>query len=68
MYPTPQATSWGCTGVREKLKRLEAYGEITESERRAMTAGNGGKLNPTWVEWLMGFPIGWTGCDALETR
>lgn len=20
----------------------------------------GGSLNPTWVEWLMGFPIGWT--------
>lgn len=21
---------------------------------------NGGQLNPPWVEWLMGFPIGWT--------
>jgi hypothetical protein len=21
-------------------------------------------LNPTWVEWLMRFPIGWTDCDA----
>ena len=20
----------------------------------------GGQLNPTWVEWLMGFPLGWT--------
>ena len=20
----------------------------------------GGKLNPTWVEWLMGWPLGWT--------
>jgi hypothetical protein len=19
-----------------------------------------GQLNPTWVEWLMGYPIGWT--------
>ena len=19
-----------------------------------------GSLNPNWVEWLMGFPIGWT--------
>jgi DNA (cytosine-5)-methyltransferase 1 len=19
-----------------------------------------GKLNPTWVEWLMGYPEGWT--------
>lgn len=26
----------------------------------------GGKLNPTWVEWLMGVPLGWTALDALE--
>jgi hypothetical protein len=26
-----------------------------------------GQLNPTWVEWLMGFPIGWTALDASET-
>ncbi len=23
-----------------------------------------GKLNPTWVEWLMGFPLGWTDLEA----
>lgn len=23
---------------------------------------NSGKLNPTWVEWLMRFPFGWTDC------
>ena len=23
----------------------------------------GGKLNPMWVEWLMGFPIGWTDLE-----
>ena len=28
----------------------------------------GGQLNPTWVEWLMGFPIGWTDLNASETR
>ena len=28
----------------------------------------GGQLNPTWVEWLMGFPIGWTDLSASETR
>jgi hypothetical protein len=22
----------------------------------------GGLLNPTWVEWLMGYPPGWTDC------
>lgn len=68
IFPTPQATSWGCSGARERLKRLETEGEITEMERKAMSAGNGGKLNPTWVEWLMGFPLGWTGCDASETQ
>ena len=26
-----------------------------------------GQLNPTWVEWLMGFPIGWTDLNASET-
>ena len=27
----------------------------------------GGALNPDWVEWLMGWPIGWTACEPLET-
>lgn len=27
----------------------------------------GGPLNPPWVEWLMGFPIGWTDCEASAT-
>ena len=26
----------------------------------------GGKLNPPWVEWLMGWPLGWTGLQPLE--
>ena len=25
----------------------------------------GGQLNPTWVEWLMGFPCGWTVLNDL---
>lgn len=28
----------------------------------------GGQLNPTWVEWIMGFPPGWTDLNASETR
>src|SRR5690606_24677965 len=27
----------------------------------------GGSLNPTWVEWLMGWPLGWTDLKPLET-
>lgn len=25
-----------------------------------------GQLNPAWVEWLMGWPIGWTDLEPLE--
>ena len=28
---------------------------------------SGGMLNPTWVEWLMGWPLGWTDLKPLET-
>jgi hypothetical protein len=27
----------------------------------------GGQLNPPWVEWLMGWPIGWTALEHLGT-
>lgn len=32
-----------------------------------MANQSGGTLSPMWVEWLMGWPVGWTDCDALET-
>jgi hypothetical protein len=38
-------------------------GVITEEDKRKMSAGNNGHLNPTWVEWLMGFPLGWTDLE-----
>ena len=31
------------------------------------TAVNTGQLNPTWVEWLMGWPSGWTDLEPLAT-
>ena len=62
MYPTPTTGAGLCGGTRDyqRLKELEESGEISAEERRSMAAGNGGQLNPEWVEWLMGFPIGWT--------
>jgi hypothetical protein len=32
-----------------------------------LAAQVGGALNPTWVEWLMGWPMGWTDLKPLET-
>lgn len=29
--------------------------------------GSRGELNPPWVEWLQGFPIGWTDLGDSET-
>ena len=68
-YPTPTTGAGLCggTGNFQQLKKLQEAGEITEEERRNMSQGNGGQLNPTWVEWLMGFPLGWTDLNALET-
>ncbi len=27
-----------------------------------------GQLNPTWVEWLMGYPIGWTDIGSENQK
>jgi len=32
-----------------------------------LSAQAGGMLNPTWVEWLMGWPLGWTDLKPLAT-
>lgn len=33
-----------------------------------LTVQAGGTLNPTWVEWLMGFPLGWTDLDDTPSE
>ena len=65
IYPTPRGGEGGVgmcggTGSRDMLQDLKDRGQITEEERKAMQSGNGGQLNPPWVEWLMGYPRNWT--------
>jgi len=69
MFPSPVASGKlnGGTGDFQKLQKMKETGQITEEERRAMSAGNGGTLNPEFVEWLMGFPIGHTDLEPSET-
>jgi len=62
-WPTPRTKGMcGGSGSWELLKK-----NTTIEEARLMGAGNGGQLNPTWVEWLMGWPLEWTDLKPLET-
>lgn len=68
IWPTPRAGSMcGGSGAADTIEARYTEGTISEEERRAMRAGNGGKLNPMWVEWLMGFPLGWTDLEDSGT-
>lgn len=37
----------------------------SQKDRDALNVTVGGPLNPEWVEWLMGWPIGWTDLKPL---
>ena len=52
LVPTPTARDHKDTGVNTNYEKAKKKGRL---------AGHaGGSLNPTWVEWLMGYPSGWT--------
>lgn len=40
----------------------------TSLKRGEKSSGKTRALNPRFVEWLMGWPIGWTDCDSLVTE
>lgn len=46
----------------------DATGTTGGKNHRSLRTDVGGQLNPTWVEWLQGFHIGWTDLNASETR
>jgi len=52
-HPTPVASDTG--------HRTKNYAQGVT----ALSMVVGGQLNPTWVAWLMGWPIGWTDCEPL---
>jgi len=55
LWPTPDASP----------HKYRLQGDTQAS--RSLNALAGGKLNPAWVEWLMGFPEGWTDLEHSET-
>ena len=65
-WPTPTASA--SNGSSEKtLTRKDGRSRIGDRLDHAVLATDGGKLNPTWTEWLMGWPIGWTGLKPSVT-
>jgi hypothetical protein len=64
LYPTPRATD-GTKGLRTPEG---AAREVERNKGPDLGAVVGGSLNPTWVEWLMGFPLEWTACMASAMR
>jgi hypothetical protein len=60
-WRTPQARDGDQRGPSDPQKRVQQGHSVSLHDQI------GGSLNPTWVEWLMGFPIGWTDCAPSET-
>ena len=54
-FPSPAARDWKSGAGRKENGHVPQLPEVL-----------GGQLNPDWVEWLMGWPIGWTACEPLE--
>ena len=58
-FATPTARDW---------RSEKASQETMDKNSRPLSEQVGGSLNPTWVEWLMGFPLEWTDLGASATR
>ena len=69
LWPTPQHHD-AAPGQAKRVGRFGTkHGGRNLNDEAALAEGvPSGALNPTWVEWLMGFPLGWTACMASATR
>lgn len=63
LWPTPKSRDWKDGASAGTFQRSSP-----DSGKVVGQSTTTGALNPTWVEWLMGFPLGWTVSKAWETR
>ena len=63
--PTTQEIEHPNLKLSKTGRRLSKDGKSSHSLNLAdsVASPTGGKLNPMWVEWLMGFPQGWTDLE-----
>lgn len=66
LWPTPRSCEWKGAAANRHPGGPNYRHQLCEAVE-ATHSGIIGRLNPTWVEWLMGFPIGWTDLSASET-
>ena len=65
MWPTPNVDD---SNHGEGGRRSGEFRSLTAEVKQARTENPvPGCLSPTWVEWLMGFPLGWTDLDVSGT-
>jgi hypothetical protein len=62
-WPTPKRPTGG--GQTQRMTSGGGIRKLEDAVSKSINQ-NTGKLNPQWVEWLMGWPIGWTGLKCLE--
>ena len=48
--------------------RGKGWNQETAPNSRPLSEQIGGALNPTWCEWFMGFPMGFTDVEPSETQ
>jgi len=61
-WPTPQSRDWK-SGDGKRFPDPERSNDLNDAvDFREVSQG---RLNPSWVEWLMGWPSGWTSLDPL---
>lgn len=56
------------TECSSRERESRGYDGLLRSLIEVSPWGRIGPMNPMWVEWLMGYPIGWTELNALEMR
>jgi hypothetical protein len=68
--PTPRASVWKNRRWWAQHYKKEPKGNLEELPAFMATEFQhlaGKEINPAWLDWVMGFPPGWTGLKPLET-